>query len=90
MVLFILPGFFLDEQENEKSGINLLTGETDANTVLNLRVTEMKDTVIVLKDVKVFRCGERKVKRQFEGHDRGKSGCHWDRDQGLLHILLQT
>lgn len=34
MFLLILPGFFLDEQENKKSGINLLTRETDANTVL--------------------------------------------------------
>lgn len=54
MFLLILPGFFLDEQENEKSGINLLTRETDANTVLNIRVTEVKDTLVVLKDVKVF------------------------------------
>lgn len=52
MFLFILPGFFLDEQENEKSGILLLTRETDANMVLNMRVTEMKDTLIVLGDLK--------------------------------------
>lgn len=61
MFLFIMPGFFLDEQENKRSGINLLTGETDANTVLNIRVREMKDTFIVLKYMKVFQCEERKA-----------------------------
>lgn len=62
MFLFIMPGFFLNEQENKSSGINLLTGETDANTVLNIRVTEMKDTLIVLKHMKVFQCRQRKAK----------------------------
>lgn len=90
MFLFIMPGFFLNEQENKSSGINLLTGETDANTVLNIRVTEMKDTLIVLKHMKVFQCRQRKAKTQFQGHDRGKYGCHWDRGRGLLHVLLQT